>query len=274
MTDEGFSVINLERSARLHAFMRDLVAQVGDGVPPKRNLQFTANKKDFTQKLSRSRLFTITDTKLEQAYHFALGTTKGRGGDEFQHFMAGNLAWSQLKTAAAEAATLQTYADWFKEVFTLELTGVLVPVHSPTLDGLALLLFLWHEDDLAPSSVAIQKVFLACLVRIENADIALAGVREALKADEGAPQSVFCELLPRPWLLAEAPSRSVALIDEMALTFAQVAKLGELARCRFITHAVVDGNLFANIDAEVDTIEKERAAAAETAKKKRKKRNH
>jgi len=274
MANDGFSVVCVERSARLHALVRELVDRVGSGTPPRANFHVTAQDKDFAQKLARSRLFSSCATKFEQAYQFAMGATKGVGGDKFQRFMASNLLWSPLvhtlKTHTAEAAPLETYAGLFQKTFSIELTGVLLPVHS-ALEGLALLLFLWHEDDLAPSSTAIQQVYLACLVRVDNASEALAGIRTALTAEAPASQVELCELLPRSWLLGEAPSRSsVPLVNEMALTHAQVSALGALARFYFVSHAVIDGNLFASIDADVDAIEKAREAAKAQAKKNKK----
>jgi hypothetical protein len=204
-----------------------------------------------------------------------MGTTLGVGGDKFQRFMASNLHWSplvrQLKTHAGKAATLQDYAKLFQETFGIELTGVLLPVHS-TLEGFALLLFLWLEDDLAPSSTMIQKVYLACLVRLSDSNRALTTIRAALTAEAPAPQPALCELLPRTWLLAEAPSRSsVSLVNEMALTYDQVSKFGAQTMFHLVSHAIIDGNLFASIDAEVDAIDREREAATAKEKKKKKK---
>jgi hypothetical protein len=278
MANEGFSIVNLERSTRLHALMRDLVDRIGSETPPHANIRVSANGKDFSQRLARSRLFNNCSTKLEQAYQFAMGTTAGIGGDKFQRFMASNLHWSplvhRLKTHTAKAATLEDYAKLFQEMFSIELTGVLLPIHS-TLEGFALLLFLWLEDDLAPSSTTIQKVYLACLVRLNDSNRVLAGICTALTAEAPAPQPALCELLPRSWLLAEAPSRSsVSLANEMALTYHQVSAFGTQATFHLVSHAIVDGSLFTSIDAEVDAIDREREAVAAKAKKKGKKKKH
>jgi hypothetical protein len=265
----GFSTLNVERSTRLHALMKELVDKAGADVPPLQGFVLSRDEKQFSKVLARSRLFDNCDTTFQQARMFALGVTQGLGGDKFQRFLGANAAWSHLvhglKTHAPKAATINEIRALWSERFGIDFTSALLPVHS-TLDGRVLLLFSWLEDDLMPTSSKATKVYMACLMRLKSGDDdALKSIRAALTVTSPGVQSAFCELLPRSWLLHEGPPKGTRFADDMALAFDDVAAFGRAALLHFETYAIIDGECFAAIEAEVADIQKQ----AEKAKKKR-----
>lgn len=266
----GFSIVNIERSARLHTFVKEVIEKTkSEDAIPRTGAILSNRIKEFKTKLARSRLYMRCGTSFQQAYSFINGISKGIGGDLFQTFLARCTEWSplvhRLKTHASVPSSLSEFEEAFTEKFSIDFTGLLLPIHSP-LDGYAILLFSWLEDDLAPTSGAPQIIFIACLVRIVKANEALAGIREVLTADDKAAQPALCELIPRHWLFGESPANSARLVDEVAIPHDRAAAFGKSALFHFVAHVFIDGSIFAQIDAEMDTIDREREALKKTKK--------
>lgn len=270
----GFSIVNVERSARLLAIVEEVIvrSKQEDDETPLSGTIISNRTAEFKTKLARSRLYMRCGTSFHQAYAFMSGVTKGIGGDLFQTFLARCTTWStlvhRLKTHKAHPSTLSEFEEAFKEKFSVDFTGLLLPVHSP-FDGQAILLFSWTDDDLAPTSGALQVIFIACLVRVVKSNDVLASIREILTAEDGKKQPALCELIPRHWLFGEGPANTVRLVDEVAIPHDRVAAFGKAALFEFVTHAFIDGSIFATIDAEMDAISREREALMKEKKKKK-----
>ncbi len=250
--NNALSDVDIKRSGILENVVRDLVTGAGSASSPKAGFFLTPKHAEFASLMARSRLYEACQNKLRFAHQYAEGVTDGLGGDAFQRFLGRNASWSKLAgpTVDPQAASLVTYQTMWMENFAIDFVGVLVPVHS-SLEGRAVLLFKWTEDDLMPTSSGPQSLFLACLLTLapRNRADTLAEIKESLTCE---PQLGFCELLPRRWVVplttGLAINPAVRYADELLLSFEEVSAFGKKALFFYDTYAVIDSAVLGKIE--------------------------
>jgi hypothetical protein len=275
-----FQDVFLERSALLHRFLKEhiflpeqaitVTANPVDGMPMASSSSrlipwITEFEETFGRHLARSTLFENSQRRLAFAHAFALGSTEGLGGDSFQRFIGTHCPWSMLTkdyantkskrvfkaTHALQTASLAKMVDVWEVAQAMEFRALLLPVWSP-LEGRAMLLFKWPEDDPLGNLQSQTLFYLGVIVTITNAKDVLATARLEL---ESQPPTEQCECLPRSWLLApksnqRAVRESADHSGNVALSFETVEQMASRMQLHYQWACVIDSALLNKYDRE------------------------